>query len=77
MKVNLGSLPLSGRKSPVYFDPDQETLQKTSRGRLIEVPDFLRSVTKGEARKVRKALRRAGYARYAAIRVDGNNLKIL
>jgi hypothetical protein len=65
-QINLGSLPINGRKSPVYLLPQSQCLQITSRGRAKPLYSFLGEIPKGDARRVRKALRAAGFATLAA-----------
>jgi hypothetical protein len=57
--VNVNGLKLSG------FNPNKMTLRLSGGKKAIMVHDLLSSLSKGEARKVRKALRGAGFSRMA------------
>lgn len=71
-KVNLGAVSINGKRSLIYLLPESGRLQRTPRGRLLPLADFLGQIPKADARRVRQALYRAGYRGLAGIPAERN-----
>lgn len=70
--INLGVERIQGK--PFYVN--REGIKEGMRGRLQNPVDIISTMSKGNARKLRKSLRKAGFSMFASLpRFTSNNLE--